>query len=160
LNRRPVSATVLVAAFALLGATPAPTATVPDANHLTAAQMKALVPKVALHTVYVVAVNKLGQVSGAKAKVLSRDKTFNLQTYGNALQAYIRTEDDKAIAGIYTLTYDYSPKTGRIARTVALVHPGGVNPDAEGAALVMIDAAHKEAAAAAAKAKHPAKKTP
>jgi hypothetical protein len=75
LNRRPVSATVLVAAFALLGATPAPTATVPDANHLTAAQMKALVPKVALHTVYVVAVNKLGQVSGAKAKVLSRDKT-------------------------------------------------------------------------------------
>jgi hypothetical protein len=149
---------LLGSAIVLLGATPAPKPSgPPEANHLTGAQMRALLPKVALHTEYVVAVNKLGQVSGAQAKVQSKDKTFNVQTYGNALQAFIRTEDGKAISGVYRLTYDYHPKDGRISRDVALVHAGGVDPDAEGAALVMVDAARKEAAAAAAKAKHPHK---
>jgi hypothetical protein len=149
------AAALLGSAIVLLGSTPAPKPSgPPDANHLTAAQMRALLPKVALHTEYIVAVNKLGQVSGAKAKVQSKDKTFNVQTYGNALQAFIRTEDGHAISGVYSLSYDYHPKDGRISRAVALVHAGGVDPDAKGAALVMVDAARKEAAAAAAKAKH------
>jgi hypothetical protein len=141
-------------AVLLLAATPAPNAEPPAANALTRAQMEALLPKVALHTAYVVAVNKYGQVTNAKAKTVSKDASFNMQTYGNALQAFIRTPDGKAVSGIYTLTYDYNPKTKKIARSAALVQAGGVNPDTEGAALVMMDAARKEAAAAAAKAKH------
>jgi hypothetical protein len=93
-------------------------------------------------------------VTGAKAVKLSTDHTYNLQTYGNALQTFIRTEDGKADPGVYKLTYDYDPKTQKISREVALVKLGGVDPNAKGAALVMMDAAKKEAAAAAAKAKH------
>jgi hypothetical protein len=155
LNRAPLYGAILAAAVGLLGASPAPSSAPAEANHLTAAQMKALLPKTALHTEYEVAVNKLGQVTGAHAKVQSKDPNFNLQTYGNALQAFIRTDDGHAISGLYRLTYDYDPKTHRIGRTVALIHPGGVNADAEGAADAMIDTAKKEAAAAAAKAKHP-----
>jgi len=146
-------------AFFLLAATPPPKLPV-GGNALTKAQMEALLPKVRLHTVYVVAVNKLGQVTNAKAMSLSKNVTFNVQTYGNALQAFIRTSDGTAISGLYTLTYDYDPKTRGIARSVALMHAGGVDPNAKGAALVMMDAAkkqaEKEAAAAAAKAKHSA----
>jgi hypothetical protein len=154
LIRRRTLAALVASAIWLIGASPAPTP--PAENHLTAAQMKAMLPKTALHTEYVVAVNKLGQVTGAKAKTLSKDKNFNVETYGNALQAFIRTEDGKAISGLYSLDYDYNPTTSRISRSVALIHEGGVNPDAKGAALVMLDAARKEAAAAAAKAKRPA----
>jgi len=143
------------AALALLAATPAPKPSLPPtANSLTKAQMEALAPKVPLHTVYVVSTNKLGQVTNAKGQTLSKDKLFNVQTYGNALQAFIRTEDGSAISGLYTLTYDYNPADKRVTRTVALVHAGGVDANAEGAALVMMEAARKEAAAAAAKATH------
>ena len=69
------------------------------------------------------AVNKLGQVTRILSGKPSKDRTYNLQTGGNALQAYIRTSDGKAIAGSYRLTYDYSPKTTRIHRDVALVEP-------------------------------------
>ncbi len=121
--------------------------------------MEALAPKTALHTVYTVTTNKLGQVTGVKATKRSKDNTFNLQTYGNALQSFIRTEDGKAIPGTYTLTYDYNPQTRRVHRNVALVHAGGVNENAEGAALVMMDVARREAAAAA-KARHAAHASP
>jgi hypothetical protein len=155
--RRRTLAALVASTIWLIGASPSPLPSPqpPGENHLTAAQMKAMLPKTPLHTEYVVAVNKLGQVTGAKAKTLSKDKTFNAETYGNALQAFIRTEDGKAISGVYSLSYDYNPQTQRISRDVALVHAGGVNPDAEGAALVMMDAARKEAAEAAAKGKHP-----
>jgi hypothetical protein len=156
---RPLLAAALAAGtLFLIAATPdpepTPTPALPDLPALTPQQMQQLVPKKALHTEILVKTNKLGQVTGAKAVKLSGDHTFNIQTYGNALQAFIRTEDGKAVPGVYKLTYDYDPKSQQISRNVALVKRGGVDPNAEGAALVMMSAAKKEAAAAAARAKH------
>jgi hypothetical protein len=156
IDRTRAVALTLFGTLALLAATPAPHPsgpTPPAANSLTKAQMQAMLPKAPLHTQYLVSTNKYGQVINAKATAQSKDHTFNMQTYGNALQAFIRTEDGKAISGVYTLTYDYDPKTTNIKRQVALVHPGGVDPNTEGAANVMMDTAKKEAAAQAAKAK-------
>ncbi len=154
-----LTAALASGALFLIAATPAPGPSptlpaLPNENALTKAQMQSMLPKAALHTEILVKTNKLGQVTGAKAVKLSTDHVFNLQTYGNALQTFIRTEDGKAEPGVYKLTYDYNPKTQKIARDVSLVKLGGVDPNARGAALVMMDAAKKEAAAAAAKAKH------
>ena len=99
-------------------ATPAPRPT-PYRIDLTKVQPKSLLPKVALHTEYIVAVNKLGQVTRIISGKTSKDRTYNIQTAGNALQAFIRTPEGKAIPGSYRLTYDYSPKTTRIHRDVA-----------------------------------------
>ena len=126
------------AAFTLLAATPAPRPT-PYRIDLTKIQPKSLLPKVALHTEYIVAVNKRGQVTHIISGKASKDRTYNIQTAGNALQAFIRTPDGKAISGRYRLTYDYSPKTTRIHRDVALVKAGGVDPNAEGAVYQMMD---------------------
>jgi hypothetical protein len=122
--------TAFIAALALLAASPPPTA--PPA-------LKALLPKVALHTEFIVAVNKLGQVTKIVSLRPSKNKTYNLQTGGNALQAFIRTPDGKAIAGTYRLSYDYNPKTQLVHRDVALIHAGGVNANAPGAVNVMIE---------------------
>jgi hypothetical protein len=119
------------AAFALLAATPAPKA--PYRIDLTKIQPKALLPKVVLHSEYIVAVNKLGQVTHIISGKVSKDKTYNLQTYGNAMQAYIRTPDGTAVSGSYRLTYDYNPKTTRVRRDVELVRAGGVDANAPGA---------------------------
>jgi len=127
--RAPLRAALLAvaAAFALLAAaTPPP-------------QLKALLPKVALHTEFVVAVNKLGQVTKIVSLKPSKNRTYNLQTGGNALQAFIRTPDGKAVSGTYRLTYDYNPKTQLVHRGVALLHAGGVDPNATGAVNVMIE---------------------
>jgi hypothetical protein len=147
----------LLAACTLLAAVPAPTAS-PYRIDLTKVQSKALLPKVPLHTEYVVAVNKLGQVTRVISSKVSKDKTYNLQTYGNAMQAFIRTPDGKAISGRYRLTYDYSPKTTRIHRDVALVGAGGVDAGAPGAVNAMMSDVEKraKAAAAAKKAAQPA----
>lgn len=131
-----------VAAVALLAATPAPTPfpkPVETRVDLTKIQPKSLLPKVPLHTEFVVAVNKYGQVTEIVSGKPSKDRTFNLQTEGNALQAYIRTEAGTAVPGTYRLTYDYAPKTARIRRNVALVKAGGVDANAEGAVNKMID---------------------
>jgi hypothetical protein len=132
--RAPVRAAVLavVAAFTLLAATPAPTQIPP-------AVLKAMLPKVALHSEFIVAVNKLGQVTKIVSLKPSKDRTYNLQTGGNALQAFIRTPDGKAIPGTYRLTYDYNPKTQLVHRGVALIHAGGVNPNSTGAVNVMLE---------------------
>ena len=130
------------AALALLGATPAATP-LPYRIDVTKIQPKSLLPKVPLHTEYVVAVNKLGQVTHIISGKPSKDKTYNLQTYGNAMQAFIRTPEGKAISGSYRLTYDYSPKTTRVHREVQLVKSGGVDPNAVGAVTKMIDDVHK-----------------
>jgi hypothetical protein len=151
IGRGLTAALVASGAFFLLAAS-----TPPPGNALTKAQMESLLPKTALHTAFVVSTNNLGQVTNAKPKTLSKNANFNVQTYGNALQAFIRTDAGTAIAGLYTLSYSYDPKSRRIARSVALIHAGGVDPNAKGAALVMMDAAHKDAVAAAAKAKHAA----
>jgi len=123
----------IAASLALLAATPAPHAT-PVRIDVTK-----LVPKVPLHTEYIVAINKLGQVTRVVSGKTSKDRTFNMQTFGNAMQAFIRTTDNKAIPGKYRLSYDYSPKTMRVHRGVALVSQGGVDPNAEGAVYRMMD---------------------
>jgi len=50
-------------------------------------------------------------------------------TYGNALQAFIRTEDGRSIPGTYRLSYDYDPRTKMVRRSVALLKAGGVDPN-------------------------------
>ena len=132
----------VVGAFALLAAAPAPSP-LPYRIDVTKIQPKTLLPKVALHTEYIVAINKLGQVTHVISAKVSKDKTYNLQTYGNAMQAFIRTAGGKAISGSYRLTYDYSPKTARVHREVELLKAGGVDPNAEGAVTKMLDDVHK-----------------
>jgi hypothetical protein len=90
-------------------------------------------PTTRQHSEFVVETNKLGQVTRATKVTRSSDSAFNAMTYGNALQAFIRTPDGKAIAGTYRLTYDYNPRTKNVHRGVELIKMGGVNPNAEGA---------------------------
>jgi hypothetical protein len=90
-------------------------------------------PKTALHTSFIVATNKKGQVVTVQAEKKDRDSAFNLMTYGNALQMFIRTASGEAIPGRYRVTYDYLPETKSVRRNVALVGAGGVDPDAIGA---------------------------
>ena len=140
------AALVLLSALVPLGAsaaTPAPHGTQRPARvDVTKVQPKALLPKHAEHTEYVVDINKLGQVTRIDSQRGSDSATFNGQTYGNALQSFIRTPDGHVILGTYRLTYDFDPKTARVRRDVNLLRQGGVNPDAKGAALVLMDKAH------------------
>ena len=125
LNAVPARALVLATALVLFGASPAPT--------------KVPAPSVPLHAVYTVETNKLGQVVRVVSAQASRDEHFNTVTRGNALQAFIRRPDGTAVAGVYKLTYDYSPVTKDVRRNVQLVHPGGVNPNAKGAVTVELE---------------------
>lgn len=104
---------------------------------------KRIFPKTKLHTEFVVEVNRLGQVTRVRSGKSCPDLTFNAQTYGNALQAFIRTPDGDAVPGVYRLTYDYDPQSQRVHRDVALLWAGGVNPNAEGAAIEMMRVAAK-----------------
>lgn len=127
-------------------ATPAPAskkAAGPARIDLTKVQPKSLLPKRAEHQEYVVEINKLGQVARVRSEHGNGDPTFNAQTYGNALQAFIRTPDGHVILGTYRLSYDFDPKTSRVRRDVTLVRQGGVNPDAQGAALDLLSKAHE-----------------
>lgn len=90
-------------------------------------------PSGAQHVEFIVETNRKGQIARVRGGKESHDATFNAMTYGNALQAFIRTEDGHAIAGTYRLKYDYSPNTMMVTRTVDLIRAGGVNPDAIGA---------------------------
>lgn len=110
-------------------------------------------PKEKLHAEYIVEVNKKGQVVKVKSGKATKYGTFNAQTYGNALQMWIRKADGSAEVGLYRVTYDYDPTNHHVQRRVALVSPGGSWANDEGAADVMMDTAKKEAAAAAAAAK-------
>ena len=104
-------------------------------------------PKEKLHAEYVVEVNKKGQVVRVKSGHGTKYATFNSQTYGNALQMWIRKPDGSAEVGLYKVTYDYNPATHHVARKIALVSAGGNWANEEGAADVMMDTAKKEAAA-------------
>lgn len=115
----------------------------PGAIDVSKLQPKQLLPKTKLHTEFVVETNKLGQIARVRSGKESSNATFNAQTYGNALQAFIRTPDGHAIAGTYRLTYDYNPQTQRIHRDVTLLHAGGVNPNAVGAATQMMEIARR-----------------
>lgn len=94
-------------------------------------------PKVALKTVYLVDTNRRGQVVKIRAGQPSKEDSFNTYTYYNALQTFIRKLDGKGTAGIFRLSYTYSPASESIKRDVELVKKGGVNPDALGAVDVM-----------------------
>jgi hypothetical protein len=101
-------------------------------------------PAVPLHTEYLVEVNKKGQVVKSKPSKLSKVVTFNVQTYGNTLQMWIRKPDGTAIVGLFRVTFDYDPKTKKVARNIALVTPGGNWGDEEGAANAMYETAQKQ----------------
>jgi len=136
-----------LAALALIAAAPSPSPLpAPTGIDLTKLQPKAHLPKVPLHAEYVVAVNKKGQVTRVLSGKPSPDATYNVQTYGNALQAFIRTTDGGAISGRYRLTYDYDPQTAHVRRQVALVAAGGVDPNAPGAVDQMLADVRKHAA--------------
>jgi hypothetical protein len=135
-----------IALFVPLGAraqTPAPhpKPTRPARIDLTKIQPKSLLPKHVEHTEFFVDVNKLGQVTRVRPQHQSDSATFNAQTYGNALQTFIRTPDGHVVIGTYRLTYDFDPKTSRVRRTVSLVRQGGVDPNAKGAAAALIEEA-------------------
>jgi hypothetical protein len=105
------------------------------------------VPIVPLHAVYTVETNKLGQVVRVVSAQATKDGRFNTVTRGNAMQAFIRRPDGTAVAGVYKLTYDYSPATKDVRRDVQLVHAGGVDPNAKGAVLVELEKAKSHPAA-------------
>ena len=105
-------------------------------------------PSVPLHAEYLVEVNKLGQVVRVKAAKPTKDSTFNVQTYGNAMQMWIRKPDGSATVGLFKVTYDYDPKARKVNRNVTLVSAGGSWANEEGAANAMIHTAEKEAAEA------------
>ena len=122
-------------------AAPAPAATGPVRINVEQLQPKSMFPKVKLHTEMVVEVNKLGQVSRVRSIKPSHNRWLDTTSYGNALQAFIRTPDGNVVLGSYRLTYDYDPKTQRVHRDVALVKEGGVDPNRKGAANDMMDIA-------------------
>lgn len=104
-------------------------------------------PKTPLHAEFFVDVNRVGQVSHVTSVKPSSDSSFNTQTYGNAIQVWIRRPDGTAVPGLYRLTYDYDPKTLKVKRTVELVKKGGVDPNAPG----MVSAMEQDMKQAAAK---------
>jgi hypothetical protein len=116
-------------------------------------------PTVPLHTEVIVEVNKKGQVVRVKSTKPSKYQTFNLQTFGNALQMWIRHPDGTATVGLYRVTYDYNPKNKSVTRHVAIVSEGGNWGDDPGAALVMINMAKKQAAEAEARYEEQQRKT-
>jgi hypothetical protein len=140
-----VAALVLGASTVAFAATPAPKAqpTPPKRIDVQSLQPKQLAPKKALHTEYIVEINKLGQVSRVRSVKPSHDESFDAKTYGNALQAFIRLPDGNVVLGTYRLTYDYDPKTYRVRRDVALVSRGGVDPERKGAAVDMMEIARR-----------------
>lgn len=136
-----------------LGATPLFAATTPKKPVVMPTP---ILPKVPLHTEYVVQVNKKGQVvrvtSGVAAKGCKKGQkttdpqacTFNAQTYGNVLQMWIRHPDGTAEVGLFKVTFDYSPKTQKVKRQISLVKAGGTWGNQPGAATSMIDKANAE----------------
>ena len=143
---------LLAAGAALADPTPASPTAVPDfslppgANPtLPPSVHLPKMPTTALHTVFVVETNRKGQVTRVSSGTGSSDGRFNLMTYGNALQTFIRTPEGTAVAGVFRLTYDYSPSTGGVARKVELVHAGGVDPNALGAVFAMMKNSQRHA---------------
>jgi hypothetical protein len=139
---------ILVAAVTPAMATTTPKPSAPP----HAPPLRVQYPKQPLHTEVVVEVNNKGQVVRVKSAKGSKLNSFNIQTYGNALQMWIRRPDGTAETGLYRVTYDYNPKTLKITRGVALISPGGTWANSEGAADVMITLARKQALEASKKA--------
>jgi hypothetical protein len=136
-------ALALAASGVAHAATPAPKATAPQRINVKDLQPKEIFPKKKLHVELIVEVNKYGQVARVRSIKPSHDPQFDAHTYGNALQAFIRTPDGHVVLGTYRLTYDYDPTTLVVRRDVALVKTGGVNPNAKGAANSMMEIARR-----------------
>ena len=100
-------------------------------------------PSVALHTEFVVEVNRLGQVVRVTQKHGCKDLNFNAHTLGNVLQMWIRRPDGTALVGLYRVTFNYNPHTHGIVRNVALVRAGGNWGNDPGAANQMVDDAKR-----------------
>ena len=128
-----------LAAVVIGAAVPCAAATAPATPHYT-------LPTVPLHTEAIVEVNKKGQVVRIKSTKSCKVQSFNIQTFGNALQMWIRRPNGTAQVGLYRVSYDYDPKTHGVTRSIALVSAGGNWGDEEGAANVMIEQARKTAA--------------
>ena len=105
-------------------------------------------PKVPLHTEVTVEVNKRGQVVRITSTKPCKISTFNVQTFGNALQMWIRKPDDTATVGTFRVTFDYDPKTKKVARNIAIVSAGGTWGDEPGAATAMYEEAQRQLQAA------------
>ncbi|HLX26307.1 MAG TPA: hypothetical protein VKR05_04895 [Candidatus Cybelea sp.] len=113
-------------------------------------------PKTPLHSEVVVEVNKKGQVVRIKSVKPSKLPSYNYQTYGNALQMWIRkchtaggSTTCTAEVGLYRVSYDYDPKTTNVTRHVVIVSHGGSWANEPGAATVMMEMYRKQAEAAA-----------
>jgi hypothetical protein len=139
------AALLLACSSAAGAATPTPQPSLPERINVEQLQPRSIAPKVKLHVELIVEINKLGQVTRVRSIKPSHDQAFDAHAYGNALQAFIRTPDDTVILGSYRLTYDYDPVTLRVHRDVELVHRGGVNPNAQGAALALLAIARRSA---------------
>jgi hypothetical protein len=90
-------------------------------------------PSTPLHTEFKVEVNRKGQIVRVKSGKECKNPTFNAMTYGNVLQMFIRRPDGSATVGMYRVTFDYSPKTQKVDRHVALLSEGGDWADEQGA---------------------------
>jgi len=130
-----VALAVILSAAGFSSVAAAPT---PPPRHYT-------LPTVPLHTEAIVEVNKKGQVVRIKSTKTCKVASFNIQTFGNALQMWIRRPDGTAEVGLYSVSYDYDPKTHGVTRKIALVSAGGNWGNDEGAANVMIENARKSA---------------
>jgi hypothetical protein len=106
---------------------------------------------VPLHAAYSVEVNRHGQVVRVTSHDFSKNALFNLQTFGNAQQMWIRRPNGTADVGLYRVTYDYDPRTRKVLRRVALLRLGGNWANAEGAANAMMDEVRRQAEAASGK---------
>jgi hypothetical protein len=148
MRRLALTAAMVFAGGAAAGGTAAGAPTAPPGPpriNVEKLQPREIFPKVKLHVELIVEINRMGQVTRVRSIKPSHDQGFDAHTYGNALQAFIRTSDGQVVLGTYRLIYDYDPKTLRVRRDVALVRRGGVDPNAQGAALQMMAIARRGA---------------
>jgi hypothetical protein len=138
-----LAVSLLAAPAAVLAASPPKPAPMPTPN----------LPNHALHSTIQVEVNKRGQVVRIKGGQLSHDSVFDTMTIGNALQMWIRRPDGSAVVGLYSVKYDYDPRTHNVQRHVALLSQGGNWANDRGAATKMVDSATRETRAAYARMK-------
>jgi hypothetical protein len=110
-------------------------------------------PNKPLHVQLLVEVNKRGQVVRVDHGTLSGDRSFDTMTLGNAMQMWIRRPDGTAQTGLYSVTYDYNPRTHNLDRVPTLVKPGGNWANRPGAATLIIQEARRQVQEAAARLK-------
>jgi hypothetical protein len=105
------------------------------------------IPKVAEHAEFTVEVNAKGQVVRVKSAhgTGTKDPFFNLETYGNMLQMFVKHPDGTAEAGLFRVRIDFDPKTRKFRRSdPVLVSRGGSWANEPGAVTVMLQDAQKQ----------------